>query len=146
MANDIISEDIIGNNEDFDDMHVPDSTLLSIPNEQLFNAERKDSEKAAVLQDVMNTSFSHFSWESKNECHDPNQDEIKRKRKHDTNSRFKVISTEEMENTLRKRVPENTRSATNFGLNTFKAWAEFRNQQPETALDPMGKFNLLLKS
>ena len=46
----------------------------------------------------------------------------------------------EISNTLKKRIPANTSSNTSFAMNTYRKWVEFRNRQPETALDPYGPF------
>ena len=58
----------------------------------------------------------------------------------DTENRFKVVTETEISNTLKKRIPANTSSNTSFAMNTYRKWVEFRNRQPETALDPFGPF------
>ena len=56
--------------------------------------------------------------------------------------RFNVASDEDVQNTLKRRIPKNTRSNTAFAVNTFQDWSQFRNQQKETIDDPMGKYIL----
>ena len=65
---------------------------------------------------------------------------LKDKNNNDTENRFKVVTETEISNTLKKRIPANTSSNTSFAMNTYRKWVEFRNRQPETALDPFGPF------
>ena len=53
-------------------------------------------------------------------------------------SRFVCATNEEIDKVKASRVPSNTRRNTQWGVKTYQAWAEFRNSQDETYLDPNG--------
>ena len=88
----------------FDEVYLPDETLLNINMEDLFQGRVHGNEEDKESQ-----------------------------------QRFKVATGSEIKTTIKKRVPANTSANTSFAMKTFYKWAEFRNEQPETALDSMGK-------
>ena len=58
------------------------------------------------------------------------------------NKRFKIVNDSEHKKIQEGRIPSNTRNNTNWGVSTYSAWAEFRNEAPETKYDPKGMINI----
>jgi len=116
MAFEIMSQQ--RKDDDFDDMGCPDSSLMMIPTTNLVH---EDTDEQMTLEDMLNDSF-----------------DIPEDNSSDSN-RFKTVSDEDLKKTLDNRVPKNTRKNTAFAMNTYKMWATFRNKQPETKQDSMGK-------
>ena len=116
MAFEIMSQQ--RKDDDFDDMGCPDSSLMMIPTTNLVH---EDTDEQMTLEDMLNDSF-HIPEDNSSDS-----------------NRFKTVSDEDLKKTLDNRVPKNTRKNTAFAMNTYKMWATFRNKQPETKQDSMGK-------
>lgn len=89
-------------------------------------ATEMDLTEDEILNELLNDSFQFEDTKVQDEIV-ANKDE-----------RFKTVSEEELRDTLNRHVPQNTKRNTAFACNTYNAWAEFRNKQPQTQQDPMG--------